>query len=285
MPKKVLITGINGFIGKHLALKMRGLGYDVISVDRDILSNPISLKSALDNVEIDKIFHLASYGNHADQKDENEIIATNVLKTWFLLDVTKNHDYKSFINVSSSSVYGVKDVPMTENSVLETTSLYGATKIAGEFMCRYQAKSKSLPIATVRPFSVYGPGEADNRFIPTVIRAIREEKEFILDPEVYHDWISIHDFIEGIVVASKNISKLKGRVINIGTGEQHTNRSIVEKIEGILGKKAIFKVERGMRDYKPKDWVADNTLLKSFGWKPEIDLYPGLKETVEYYEQ
>lgn len=281
--RNVLITGINGFIGKHLALKYKMLGYEILSVDREVLGNPVQLNNALKDVDIEYIFHLASYGNHSNQDDENEMIATNILKTWFLLDATKDIPYKAFINVSSSSVYGVKEKPMSETDSLETTSLYGATKISGEFLARYQALSKNKPIVNVRPFSVYGMGEAEFRFIPTVIKAVNEGIEFQLDPEVNHDWIMIFDLIDGLVTVAKNAKKLKGQSVNIGTGIQTTNKDVVDKIKWILDKKATFKVKRDMREYKPKDWLADIDLIKSLGWSPKVDLFTGLKETVKYY--
>lgn len=278
-----LITGIHGFIAKHLALKLKMLGHEVISVERETLENPVNLTDALAHTKIDYIYHLAAYGNHSDQKDEDEIIATNIIKTRFLLDATKNHNYKAFINVSSSSVYGVKESPMKESDVLETTTLYGASKIAGEFLARAQAISKNKPIVSVRPFSVYGRGEGEHRFIPTVAKSIMEDKEFLLDPEVNHDWIYVEDFVAGMVVVAANAKKLKGGVVNIGSGEQFTNREIVDKLESVTGKTAKFKVKRGLREYEPKSWVADISLIKSLGWQPKVDLYKGLKETVDYY--
>jgi len=281
--KSCLITGIHGFIGKHLALKLKSEGYQLLSLERDALSNPVTLKTLLRDEQIEYIFHLAAYGNHANQLDEDETISTNILKTWFLLDATKNHDYKAFINLSSSSVYGVKAKPMSETDVLETTTLYGSTKIAGEFLARYQAISKNKPIVNVRPFSVYGMAEAEHRFIPTVIKSIKEDLEFKLDPEVNHDWTFITDLVEGLIVVAKDAKKLKGSVINIGTGLQTTNRDVVRTIESIMGKEAKFLVERNMRDYRPKDWLADIDLIKSLGWNPKVDLFTGLKETIDFY--
>ena len=283
MEKIVLITGIYGFLAKHLAVTLRSMGYGIATIERDILGNPVHLKDTLENLDIHYIFHLASYGNHSTQKDEDETIATNILKTWFLLDATKDHNYKAFINVSSSSVYGVKDIPMSENDCLETTSLYGSTKVAGELLARYQAVSKDKPIINVRPFSVYGMGEAEFRFIPVVIRAIKEQTEFDLDPEVNHDWVFVTDVIQGFITIAKNAKRLKGQAVNIGTGVQTKNKEIVSKLENILQKQARYNLVESMREYEPHDWVADIDLIKSLGWTPKVDLYTGLQETVKYY--
>jgi nucleoside-diphosphate-sugar epimerase len=275
MKEKVLVTGAQGFIGKHLVSFLRHKGYEVHAFDRNL-----DISTQFERVSPDHVIHLAAYGNHYDQKDDGLAVVSNVLFTTTILHEALKYPIKSFINVSSSSVYGVQTVPMKENMRLDCDTIYGATKAAAEHIARAFSKKYDAPVVNVRPFSVFGPGEAEHRFTPTVTRCISSGEKFNLSASPKHDWIYAEDFCEALLVIMQNIQKLKGDAINVGMGEQFTNAEIVEKIEWIMDKKANFNLVDTMRDYDTTCWVSDNTKLKELGWKPKYDIMRGLKRTV-----
>lgn len=244
-------------------------GYKVAGIPRELLSMPKELKEWISKANPDMIFHLAAYGNHHHQEDEDEILSANVIKTYLLLKATLDIPYKAFINVSTSSVYGKKSEPMSEKMALDTDTFYGCTKACGEYLVRAFAKRYNKPIVNVRPFSVYGPGEADFRFIPTVIRGLKGE-EFTLYPKSVHDWIYIEDFIDGLL--GIDAKKLKGKAINIGTGVQTSNKTVVRMLEKISGHKAKYEEVPSKRGF----WQAS-------AGDPKHTLEEGLKKTYEYY--
>jgi dTDP-glucose 4,6-dehydratase len=276
---KASISGLNGFIGSHLKTLLEQKGYEVVGINRDILIDPIELTQFFIREVPDHIIHLAAYGNHHDQTDRIETFYSNVTKTFMLLEATAIYKYDSFINVSSSSVYGRKDKPMSEDMSLGTDTFYGCSKVAGEYLARSYAKELDRPIVNVRPFSVYGPKESDNRFIPTVARSIHEGTTLSLDPKPKHDWIYVEDFCEALILIMENANSLKGETINIGTGKQYSNSEIVEKIEWILDARCDIKEVAGQRKYDNSSWVADTTKLTKLGWKPRYDIMRGLKRT------
>ena len=258
--------------------------HTVIPVPRQLLGRLDFLTRFLEECKPDYIFHLAAYGNMSSQKDEQEIFNANVIGAWNMLMASKNIDYKVFVNVGSSSEYGKKHNPMSEQDVPETDTFYGASKVAGTYLARAVAYQYKKPIVTVRPFSVYGPGEADFRFIPTVCRSLIESKQMNLSLYPCHDWIYIDDFIEGVLTAASNIDLLSGQVVNIGTGKQYTNWEIVQYLEELHGDRLMYDRDYSSTDYS-QPWVADSSRLQRMGWLPHHTIEEGLYKTYGYYKQ
>uniref|UniRef100_A0A6M3IR91 Putative NADH dehydrogenase n=1 Tax=viral metagenome TaxID=1070528 RepID=A0A6M3IR91_9ZZZZ len=280
--KRCLITGSSGFIGNAICERLKA-GYDILPLKQEDYYLP-DFKSRLEEFNPQIIIHAAAYGNHSSQQDEMEMFEANVVKTLFLLHATKDIPYEAFINFGTSSEYGKKQIPMAETDLLEPVTLYGATKAAGTMLCRGFAKKYNKPIVTVRPFSVYGPGEADFRFIPTVVRSLVRNEEFNLEPAAFHDWIYIDDLVEGVLTIIDKAKILSGIAVNIGMGKQYSNKEVVSMLEFISGKKAKIK-EMPMRFNDSPVWVANNNLLILCGWKPNVDLMVGLKRTYQYYKR
>lgn len=281
-----LITGLNGFIGSNLGGVLLEKGAKVAGITRELLLAPEQLEKWLKDIQPDYIFHLAAYGNHSGQKDLEETFYTNIVKTYILLRSLRNINYKGFLNFSSSSVYGTKDTPMLENMILEPNTFYGATKACGELLSTSIGRIENKPIVNIRPFSVYGEGEAVHRFIPTICRSIINNEEMTVYEEPVHDWIHVEDFISGVFKVVENIDKVK--TVNIGTGEQTSNREVLDLLLGEAGVKStkLFKPAKGGREYDTnKSWVADNSLLRSLGWEQKVSLNEGLDRTFEYYKK
>ncbi len=280
MKEKILVTGANGFIGSGLVKELEDGGARVIKLDRAILTQPDVLIRTIKRIKPSKIFHLAAYGNHYDQKDVREIYNANVYGTFNLLQAASQAGVKCFVNTGSSSEYGKKDVPMKEDMVPEANTMYGATKVASTYLSKAFASEYGLPVVTVRPFSVYGPGEAEHRFIPTVIRCCLSGQPLKLAHGV-HDWIYIDDFVNGMIIAANNIRKLSGEVVNIGTGKQYSNEKVVEEVQNICGINVKKEEIGSIRNFDTiTSWVADNEKLRSFGWKPKIDLRNGIEKVI-----
>lgn len=274
---KCILSGGSGFIGRHLALRLLAEGHQVKLLNRIILADPVQLSAYMEFEKPDYIFHLASYGNHSHQKDEDVTFVVNLEYGWNLLKATKDIPYKKFINFGSSSEYGRCEVGMVEDFATYPETVYGATKAGMTNLCITHAKRYNKPITTIRPFSVYGEGEASFRFIPKVIESLRTGQTFPLDPYANHDWIYVEDFIDGVMAAVNG----NEAIVNIGTGQQHTNMEIVNILEEISGRKAVYTLVDTLRGYDSPNWYADNSRLKSLGWRQKHSLREGLRETYE----
>ena len=288
MKKVALITGASGFIGQHLSKRLIKEGFGVYSFGREVLYDPTKLSEQVKIVSPSHIFNLAAYGNHRIQTDDDETIAANYMLTYLLLKYTKNTPYELFVQFGSSSEYGERANPMHEGEKLVPTTLYGATKAGASILTNTFGRVYKKPTVVVRPFSVYGEGEADFRFIPKVIRSLIEDEEMNVNTEANHDWIYINDFIDGVMTVCETV-KTEGfpvhTEINIGTGTQTNNGKIIKLLEGISGKKLKYKDTYSMSIGDSQRWVADNGFLKFLKWTENIGLKEGLKRTYKYYKK
>lgn len=266
--RKVFLTGGSGFLGSNIFKKLLHDDVYLYNRDEDV--------GSLTGFDPDIILHVAG-----EVYDDREMVDSNIILTSKLLnEALKLKTLKSFVYVGSSSEYGRKDHPIKEDELLEPTNLYEATKGAASLLCQAYAKQFNLPVMVARPFSLYGEGESDFRFIPKAIKYAKARKEFTLAPGV-HDWIYVDDFIKGIMMLAEK--PIPGEIVNFGTGTQTTNEDVLDLVERYVGRKTIRKTIDRMYDYDSTSWVADISKANRLGWKPSYTLKQGLKLTVESY--
>jgi len=301
LKKEILVTGGAGFIGANLARKLIELNYRINLVLKKS-SNTWRIKDVLDKVKIyhidllDKnklirtvskinpafIIHLATYSNYCSQSDVEPMMEANIKGTLNLLIASKNINYKLFINTGSSSEYGIKNKPMSEKDFIEPISFYAAAKASATLLCQAFAKEHKKSIVTLRPFSVYGPYEEKNRFIPTIIKAVIENKPIKLTPgNQRRDFIYVQDVVDIYIKTISCGKKLSGHILNMGTGIEYTNDEVVKTLFKEAGKKVI--IEKGaypVRTWDTQHWVANTVKAQTIlGWKPKFSLEKGLRET------
>lgn len=251
MQNKIVCTGSSGFIGQHLIKALEG--------------NELLLpKHPIDNDQVKKfkpdiIYNLAAYGQMSNQKEEGEIVLANLIGTFKLLQATKDLPYTKFVQVSTSSI------------LLDHQTMYSATKLGAEAMCQAYIDEHQKPIVVARPYSIYGEGEADFRFIPTVINALIYGDTIELDAEATHDWVYVTDFIKALT------SLTSPGFYNLGTGLSTSNLEIVRILEMISGKKLKY-VSKKFRSFDNKNWVCPTKSVES-------NLRDGLLKTFHYYER
>lgn len=267
--KRIVITGSTGFLGKHLM--ERFVNCEVMEIKRDL-----SLIKNIKSFNPDYIFHFA-----AEIYDEDSMFESNVMFTYNLLEHTKDVNYKAFVYCGSSSEYGTKNKPMSENDYLEPNTLYSATKSSGTMMCKGFASRYNKPIITVRPFSVYGLYEKSHRFIPTLFDRFVKKESVTISPGV-HDFIYIDDFINAVLVITNSDSEIiKGDVVNIGYGSQWTNKEVYDIMKNIFQYDIdVNFVDGKLRTFDTTEsWVADISKLKDkYGYFPKYSLEYGLNE-------
>lgn len=283
---KYVVLGSSGFIGRRLCEILIERGEEVRLIPRDMYGNEFALEKYLSAEKPDYIINCASYGNHSSQTDVNAIYEANLINPLHLLEATKNIPYEELILIGSSSEYGLNTRPMSEKDLPKTDTFYGASKVAQTYLSRAHAKTYNKKITVVRPFSVYGPGEAEFRFIPTVIRSLKEAKRFPLVCHPTHDWIYIDDFIEGLVAICETPKSVSHWVVsNLGTGTCWTNREIVRLLEAISGDKALFDEVDSLREYDSNLWVADVVQTERiYKFRAKTSILEGLRKTYEYYQ-
>ncbi|MSU54600.1 MAG: SDR family NAD(P)-dependent oxidoreductase [Candidatus Staskawiczbacteria bacterium] len=306
--KKILITGGAGFIGANFVYKFLELGYSVTTLERKS-TNLWRLKKVLSNIKIyspdltdykkteacikkikpNIVLHFAAYGAYQRfQQDIATTIDVNVKGTINLLHACQKVGIECFINTGSSSEYGIKNAPMKETDVLEPDNLYAITKSAVTLYGQMMARKFNFPIATIRPFAVYGYFEEPGRLIPDIIKAyLHHVPPKLSSPHSVRDFIFIEDLIDGYMAVIKNIKKIKGEVFNLGSGKQdpvHTVVTIIKELNDSAIKPHYGSLKKAQTE--PSMWVADiskaQTLLK---WKPAHTLEQGLKKDIEWFKR
>lgn len=304
--KTVLITGATGFVGSCLIHKLVNVNYDIHIIKReqsdvwrikDILNRIEShnvdlfdrngLEKLVKNIRPEIIFHTATYGGYPFQKDTNKIIQTNIIGTVNLVNACSKNGFDIFVNTGSSSEYGIKSKPMSEEDLLEPIDSYGVSKGAATLFCQAKAKSERLPIVTLRLFSPYGYYEELTRLIPSVIKScLLGENPKVSSPNSIRDFI----FIENVLDAYMRVieaSDIDGEIFNIGYGKQHSVGEVVDKIVRLTGNK-VKPVWGSVpkRSNEPTIWQADISKAKDIlKWEPKHNMDEGLSKTIKWFEK
>lgn len=271
-----LISGINGFLGRHLSDTLLRKGHKVAGIPRDLFIDTNALTHYLIEARPDYIFHTGAYGHHYNHGDIDQMLATNVFNTYLLLKFSRQLPLKKFVYVGTSSEYGLKTRAMSETDPLNPQGPYATTKACASLLTQMYDNT-----VVVRPFSLFGEGEAEWRFMPSVIKALKNGEHISISPFPKHDWIYVEDAAEAIVKVAE--SSLTGAV-NIGMGKQYSNLEIIRMYEKIARKKLNFSETSGLRVYDTDHWVANISKLKSIGYEVTYGLRCGLKRTYDYYK-
>jgi len=273
---KYIITGYTGFIGKSLLERLNGNEFLLIGRE---WQHDLTLPQKIKSFNPDYIIHCA-----AEIKDSSKTFISNVLMTNWLLENTLDIGYKAFINIGSSSEYGETNKPMSEKELLKPRTMYEATKGSSTLLCQGYANEYNKPIATVRPFSVYGVHEPEKRLIPTLFRNFKNNIPSKISLGV-HDFIHIDDFIDGILsVLYSEQELIKGDIVHFGSGVQYSNLEVFHIIKNIFNSSLEYeKIDNIFNKYDTLNWVADISYAKSkYKFDPKYTLKTGLKQIYEH---
>lgn len=305
--KRVLITGATGFVGSNLAHRLIKDGHDVHLLVRDgstsfrlpylqsgahthnvDLCQSESVEQVVAQVKPQWIFHLAVHGAYSWQTDALSMVQANVVGTANLVEACLKVGFEGFVNTGSSSEYGLKSHAPEETEVCVPNSYYSVTKVAATQYCQYVARSRGAHIPTLRLYSVYGPWEEPNRFVPTlVVHALAQELPPLVAPETARDFIYIDDVVEAYLKAVAVTTGEAGPIYNVGTGEQVTIRQAVESA------RQVFQVDfeplwgsMANHHWDTTVWVSDNRKVRSaLGWRPTCSFADGLRRTAAWLQQ
>lgn len=301
--KRILVTGANGFIGAHLVKKLldvKAMIYALVSpqshlqrlrqIDSKVnivrcdLLDPTSLSVICDEICPQIVFHLASYGVYPDQTDLLRVSHVNGFGLTNLL-VALRDQFECFIYTGTAIEYGPKRTPMKETDLLEPNNFYGATKAGNTLLLQAYAVHHKKKIITLRPFYIYGPGEAETRLIRTIIQACLEDRELPLTSfNETRDFVYVEDLIRAyLIAASEHVQG--SHIINIGTGIETSFKEVIEIIEDLTQRK--IKVVEGKYERRPWSsncWAADASKAKQLlNWAPAYTLREGISQVLKWH--
>jgi len=224
---KILLTGDRGFIGTNLKNKLKELGHEVCGMDiagdasLDDISKEHNVECELKNTKPDVIIHLAALaGVRKSLKIPDEYYKVNITGTHWLLKWAIRTGVKKFLFASSSSVYGDGESPLKEKMECNSQlSPYAVSKKAAEMVCKMF--SRKIPVIVFRPFTVYGPKGRPDMVIGEILRAGRENTEFVKygDGKSSRGYTHVDDLTDGIIKLLDYQPKDNYEVFNLGGSE------------------------------------------------------------------
>ncbi len=305
---KILITGIEGFVGHYLTLHLKERDYEVFGSHLLPVSQPIPdvryyhcdildyerLQKIISDIKPDGIFHLAAISSVAFSfSHPEETMRVNFNGTYNLLRAVSELALSSrILIISSSDVYGkVKEErPIREDSPLEPVSPYGLSKVCAEESARLFCRIADVDVVILRPFNHTGIGQREDFVFPYCAKRIAEIEsgrgENFLELgniDGKRDYLDVRD----VVVAYEMAFRLgrRGEVYNVACGKPIKIREGVEFLISQTEKKIeiLLKEER----QRPQDITylsgdPEKFFLRTT-WRPKRDIRETLREMLEYY--
>ncbi|MEK7518135.1 MAG: NAD(P)-dependent oxidoreductase [Patescibacteria group bacterium] len=300
---RILITGINGFIGQHLgrALVKRkhqvlGLGRDKESAVKGIIayySGSILDKRLIEKASyhVDVVVHLAALTSHKDiVKKKFEALETNFLGTRNVLDVfSKSNQACKFLYPSTGKVYGkIVRLPISETHPTSPLNLLGKSKLITERLIDFYNDNTSTSLSAsqkeliiLRIFNTYGIGQNANFLIPTILAQLNLKKRKIVlgDIKAKRDYVYIDDLIRAFICAIEKKGSKGLSTYNICSDEAVSASEIVEMISRIKGVKIKIKVNSDLlrSDEAKEEYGSYRKAKRELGWESKISLEEGLR--------
>ena len=224
---------------------------------------------------------------HVDRSISNpkQFLETNILGTYTLLEAAKKHE-TLFVHISTDEIYGdaTNQDSFNEKSILKPSNPYSASKAAADHLVSSYARTYGTKCIITRCTNNFGPYQFPEKLIPkTIIRAQKNLKVPLYgDGNQIRSWIYVLDHVSAI---DSLITKGElGEIYNITSWNEISNRTIVEKILGLMEKPDAIIEHVGDRPGHDKRYSIDSSKIQNeIGWKPAYDFDNAIKQTVDWY--
>jgi UDP-glucuronate 4-epimerase len=305
--RHVVVTGVAGFIGSHLAEALVERGHEVVGIDcftpnyrpaekrrnlerllrheafrlveGDLVT--LALDAWLEGACV--VFHQAAQPGVRSSwgRDFAVYVHHNILATQCLLEACARTGVPRLVAASSSSVYGdAPDYPTTEESITRPVSPYGVTKLASEHLCLAYARPgvAELSVATLRYFTVYGPRQRPDMAFRRFLTAAYADEPIVVygDGEQTRDFTYVDDAVRANLLAMN--APIRAEAINVGGGRRVSLNEVLDLVGSRTGRR--LRVERAPAQHgDARHTGADGTRAEALlGYRPETPLEQGLAD-------
>lgn len=316
----LLVTGGAGFIGSHFVLRhceqfpddsivvLDALTY---AADRSFLSSvqdritfvqgdicdTALLNRLLEEYSIDTIVNFAAE-SHVDRSiaDPSLFLQTNVLGVQSLINVVRAFPLVRLLHVSTDEVYGDledSEPSKTPSDPLIPSSPYAASKAAGDLLVLAAMRTYGIHACISRCTNNFGPHQASEKFIPTVLRCALSDQPIPLYAEGKNkrDWLFVTDHTDALETilatpwAFHDEIIHSGHIFHISADSEKQNIDVARSILTILDKPEsllTFVTDRPGHDWR---YALNSSNTRALGWAPKVSFEEGLKRTVEWYRR
>jgi len=299
--KRVFVAGHRGMVGSALVRRLATEGCEVLTVSRDTvdLRDQSAVNAWFAQHRPQAVFMAAAtvggiYANDTRPGDflfDNLAIATNVVDAAYRTDVEK------LMFFGSTCIYPrLAPQPMPEDALLTgplepTNEWYAVAKIAGLKLCEAYRRQHGCDFVSVMPTNLYGPGDnfdpLSSHVLPALLRRINEAAharrpavEIWGSGEPRREFLHVDDLADAAIFLMRNWSE--NQHINIGYGSDISIAELARLIARVVGFDGDFVFDRSKPDGTPRKLV-DVRKLTALGWRPRIDLEPGISAVYRWY--
>ena len=303
-----IVTGGAGFIGSELVRQLAARGDRVLAVDNLVngtRENLFGVEGGVTLLEQDVrhldhlvehlraasiVYHLACLGVRHSMHAPLENHDVNATATLSLLRASREAGVPKFVYVSSSEVYGTaRTAPMGEDHPTYPSTVYGASKLAGECYTRAYLRTHRYPTVVVRPFNTYGPrshheGDSGEVIPKFLLRCLAGRPMVVFgDGTQTRDFTYVADTAAGILMAGDSDAVI-GDTINLGSGREITINDLAHLVASIAGRPGAALQHDAPRPGDARRLCADiGRARQRLGYAPVVPIEEGLRRFLHWH--
>ena len=299
--KRVVVTGGDGFLGKHLVAKIKARGPKSIFIPK---RSEFDLRKYEDCLKVarkgDVIIHLAANvgGIGYNREFPANLFDDNILMGTFMMMAAKEVKVKKYVAMGTICAYPkFTSVPFKEENLWmgypeETNAPYGLAKKMQLVQAQAYKQQYGFNVIFLLPVNLYGPGDnfdpKSSHVIPALIRKFVEsktkgEKEVVVwgTGKASREFLYVDDAAEAIVLATKRYDKIDP--VNLGAGREIKIKALAELIKKFTGYKGNIVWDKTKPDGQPRRMLDVSRAKKEFGFSAKTSFETGLKNTIDWY--
>lgn len=306
--REVLVTGGAGFVGSHLVRRLLEDGArvtvlaqpgapvaalaavaDRIAIVEADLTDAGALARALGPLSPAVVVHLAAWtagrGRPGDPEAWRLSLRVNLEGTLNLLLALapRAAALSRIVRTGGMEEYGDGPVPFREDQRERAVSPYSAGQVAATQVAHALAAQWGLPLVTVRPSLVYGPGQDESFFLPSLVRACVENRDFPMTSGAQTaDFVFVDDVVEALLAAATR-DGLAGEIVNAGSGREIALRDLAERVVALSGTRAklLLGARPGRSGESARRFTDSSKAARLLGWTARTALDEGLRRLIE----
>jgi GDP-4-dehydro-6-deoxy-D-mannose reductase len=294
---KALVTGADGFVGRHLLEHLRQSGDDAVGVDRECdVTDVASVRAILERSTPDAIYHLAALTAVGESWSKPvEYTRVNVLGTQNVLDgASEIVPTATVLLVSSADVYGVvrpDDLPLVETFRVAPANPYASSKVEAEHVAHDAVRERDQRVVIARPFNHVGPGQSTDFVVPAIVdrllQAVADGSDEIVvgDLSTRRDFSDVRDVVRAYrLLVERGVS---GEVYNIASGVDTALFDIAQRLVGAIAPQVRLVTDESLiRPVEvPVSCGSYEKLRRATKWQPTISLDASLHDVIEEMRQ
>ncbi|MGD8240093.1 MAG: SDR family NAD(P)-dependent oxidoreductase [Armatimonadota bacterium] len=314
--RTALVTGVNGFLGAHLAEALAERGARVVGLVRDrpaesyfqwarlgeritVVEGDVTdlalLERALNECEVDTVMHVAAQAIiGAANRAPLSTFESNIRGTYMLLEACRRvGTVQRIVVASSDKAYGRQEhLPYSEETALGGIYPYDASKACADIVARSYHATFQLRVAVTRCANLYGPGDLNySRIVPGTVRAVlRGDRPIIRsDGTLERDYLYITDAVSAYLRLAEALARddVAGCALNFGTGHPISVLDLVRAIIETCGRTDLKPEILGAAGHGEidKQYLSSEKAQQVLGWEAETALADGLQGACEWYRE